>query len=491
MLTQTGLSSSKDENPGISTNTRDSASAPGITTGELEEVIADSDSPIVCNVCKVVSKLTYICKLCGGKSYCTVGCYQSDWFRHKFSCSLGRPIDATDNFVLACHANEFPDEDVASQYGFMCFASGVDRERLFKLYRRLVVDWSVSEDELRSAVEQDKLKEMLVFRCLQTRDPLTLADMHWLKGQEGFGVNGKGKGLGVIFKAAQRELLSPYERQLPFDELQPPEKRMALVFYVQIRNGFKPDVDEDNWINLGFCTAADPESEQQLAHAYGLLVDRCQFDEFWSAMVESRMVDLFRKHRLAYRVSQMRNFTDFMVIVKKRYQSVWELKRYTRMNISDPFRAVMVDYGFMNCENAHQRIQLRELYTEFFGRSEDEMKLHEACVAGRLWGFLESVLGGLSVTQKLLWNPYPLENGILMGMVMTDSVTMCPESMLEQVNAMNRDDGKEVTVVTIPDTEDKAMTKCIHDRIAFLGTGLTKRHRLGRDGKLITELTMY
>ena len=220
--------------------------------------------------------------------------------------------------MLACHANEIPlDDDVASQYGFRYFASMHDRWRLFKLYRRLVVDWSIDKDELRSAVGQNKLKEMLMFRCLQARDPSMLRDMQWLESEEGFGANGKGPGLGVGFEAAQRELLSPDERKVPIVELQPREKRQALVFYTQIRNGFKPDVDEDNWISLGFCTAADPESEQRLASAYGSLVERCPFDDFWNAMVESSMVELFSKYGLTGRILHMRNFKDFMGIVKK------------------------------------------------------------------------------------------------------------------------------------------------------------------------------
>ncbi|KIW97775.1 uncharacterized protein Z519_01359 [Cladophialophora bantiana CBS 173.52] len=169
-----------------------------------------------------------------------------------------------DYLVLACHANEFPlEDDVADN-----FTAG------------LVVDWRIDEDELRSAVEQNKLKEMLTFRCSQTQAPCMLRDVQWLSSAEGFGTSAKGPGLAVIFEAAQRELLSPDEQRVPIVDLQPPEKRQALVFYLQIRNGFMPNADEDNWISLGFCTAADPESEQRLASAYGSLVERCSFEEF-------------------------------------------------------------------------------------------------------------------------------------------------------------------------------------------------------------------
>ena len=69
-------------------------------------------------------------------------------------------------------------------------------------------------------------------------------------------------------------------------------------------------------------------------------------------MVESKVVELFNKYGLADRILHMRNFKDFMVIVKKWYQSAWELKRFTRMDVTNPFRAVVLDYGFWNCEDA-------------------------------------------------------------------------------------------------------------------------------------------
>ncbi|KAH8752838.1 hypothetical protein F5883DRAFT_621355 [Diaporthe sp. PMI_573] len=372
---------------------------------------------------------------------------------------------------------------------YVLIATGKDRSRLFELYRRLIIEWAIDEEELRAAVKQNRLKEMLTFRCRQTGDSVMLSDEQWLESQEGFGVNGKRQGLITVIEAAREELLSSDERKSPFTELQPPEKRNALLFYVQIRNGFKPDVDEDNWISLGFCTAPDAVSEDRLCSAYESLVGRCTFNEFWSSMAESGIVELFSKYGLAERILRMRNFKDFMAIVKKWYQSVWELKRFTRMNVSDPFRAVVVDYGFMNCKDARQRMQLRRIYQEFFERGEDEMRLHEACVAGKLASFLQSVFGGLLVPLDFLRNPYPLENYPLMGMV-THSVTMCPESALDQVRALKATRGDESMIIAIPDAEDEAHLRLLHDRAAFLGTGLGKRYYSGSDGRYITEFTM-
>ena len=377
---------------------------------------------------------------------------------------------------------------MAKIYGFMSFLNGKDRSRLFKLYRRLVMEWNIDEEELRAAVMQNRLKEMLTFRCRQIEDVDMLSDKEWLESQERFGVNGKSKGLITVLEAAQEELLTPNERKLPIAEIQPPEKRSALLFYIQIRNGFKPDVSEDNWILLGFCTAPNAISEDRLGSAYEALVGRCAFDEFVSSMIDSSIVELFRKYGLADRILRMRNFKEFMVMVKKWHHSVWELKRFTRMNGSDPFRAVVVDYGFMNCKEARQRMQLRSIYQEYFESGGDEMELHEACIAGKLASFLQSVFGRLLVPPESFSNPYPLENQLypLMGMV-TNSVIMCTESALDQVKALELAEGYESMIIAVPNAEDEAHVRFLHDRAASLGTGVGKRTYSCPDGGYITE----
>ncbi|PNP82367.1 hypothetical protein FNYG_04302 [Fusarium nygamai] len=446
--------------------------------------------PTGCPFCREAGELTYRCPKCGSATYCDIGCYRADWYQHKFSCALGRPIDAIDQLVLACHTNMYPEEeDVARKLGFMCFISGTDRSRLFELYRRLIVDLGVDENELRAALEQNKLKEMLIFRCGQTNDPSMLSDQNWLKAEEGFEVNGEHGGLITLIEAAQEELLSADDRKLPLAQLQPIEKRKVLLFYVQISNGFKPDADDDNWISLGLCTAPDAVSENQLCSAYASLIQHCTNDEFWNSMVKSSIVDLFEKHGLAHTILHMRNFKDHMAHVKKWYPSVWQLKRFTRIQEADPFRAVIVDYGFMNCTDARQRMQLRQIYQRYFNEEHDEMSLHKACISGELESFLKSVLGALSVPSQLLKNPYPLENSPLMGMV-TDSVIVCPESALDQIRGLDTVSESDSMIITVPDTEDEDHIRMFHERAAFLGTGLRRRHYSQEDGKYVTELRM-
>ena len=285
-----------------------------------------------------------------------------------------------------------------------------------------------------------------------------------------------------------RGFLSLEDRDIPFAELSPLEKRQAYIFYRQIWNGYVPDADEDNWISLGFCTAPDREGVSHLGDAYSSLVKRCQFEEFWRAMADATMIELFAKHGLGREIVGLRNFKDFMGVVAEWHQSVWELKRFTRMTDPDPIRAVVVDYGFMNCNTSRERALLREIYTDYFARGEDEMELHEACINGVLAKFLESVLGTLSVPHEVLANPYRLERRSHAGMV-ADRVVVCPESLVEDVTLIRRQDGRKGIILTIPDASDAAMREVIKDQAAFLDVGLRRLITL-RGDKNMEEFEM-
>jgi mannitol/fructose-specific phosphotransferase system IIA component (Ntr-type) len=73
-----------------------------------------------------------------------------------------------------------------------------------------------------------------------------------------------------------------------------------------------PNVDEDNWVYLGFCTSPNASQTQLLAQLYRLLMEKATFEEFWQARVSSTMVKLFQKHGLASNIHIMRNFESLM-----------------------------------------------------------------------------------------------------------------------------------------------------------------------------------
>lgn len=419
-----------------------------------------------CRQCGVWNDTLISCRKCYSVLYCDQACLKKDWIRHKFLCCLGRPLDVVDDFIRACHEETIPtDDDVAKAFGFCFFTSGVDRKRLFRLFCDLINKWGVSEEELRLAWKSHKLKELVQFRGLQVPCASIRNEVRWLVQQNGFG-SGVETSWEAVFETG-RHILGPSDCTVRWYTLRPREKLEAYVFWCQITNGYMPDVDEDNWIFLGFCTASNASQTKRLAQLYGLLIERANFEEFWQARVSSEMVELFQKHGLGDEIRTIRNFESLMSAMGTWYQSVWELKRFTRLSQPYPHRAVFVDYGFKNCQTPVARLSLRDAYTQFFKSGGDEMALHQACIENRLAGFLQSELGSLSFDAALLKSPYPLDGCDHMGMIVETGI-LCPESAYEEVKELQRAEGQEGVILTHPDKVDAAMRAALQDRAAFL-----------------------
>ncbi|KAI6359770.1 hypothetical protein MCOR25_006943 [Pyricularia grisea] len=441
----------------------------------------------LCTLCKEACKPGNACTKCGNALYCSVDCRNSDWIRHKYACSLGRPLDATDDLMRCCHADDYLelDQDASKEFGFMCLGRAPDRLFLFEIYRTLIVDLGVEEEELREAVRLDKLKEMLIRRCRQTNDAKMINFAKWLESKEGFRANGDGPGIQSMLDAAQEKLLGPEDRKVPLIDLEPAEKRNAVVFYTQILNGFQPAADEDNWIDLGFCAATDSSAELRLYQAYAALVEACTFDEFWRAVADCSMVALFQKHGLHERISGMRAFEVLMATPYT--HSVWHLKRFTRVNDPQPHRAVTVDYGFYKCESVHERMRLKDTYRTLFERGVDGLELHEACISGNLAGFVESALGDMPIPRRLVQNPYPLEDCPHAGMTAGAVVSVPASQMGAYLNRSERP--KNAMLCPIPDDCDDELRKTLHDNAVFRGAQLRKRYTIV-DGQLFQELSL-
>lgn len=88
------------------------------------------------------------------------------------------------------------------------------------------------------------------------------------------------------------------------------------------------------------------------------------------------MVALFDKYGLGHAIAELRNFGTLMNVVGIWHQSVWELKRFTLLPTIEPMQAAALDYGFCNCQTPQERMDLRQIYAEFFARGGDEMGLH-------------------------------------------------------------------------------------------------------------------
>jgi hypothetical protein len=336
------------------------------------------------------------------------------------------------------------------------------------LYRKLITIGKVSDVELREALHTNDLKEVILYRGSQLPSWLMADDLDWLRSQNGFAAN------SVTDFAQIIESIQDLPGLRPLNEIQCREKQHAAMFYCQPRNGYLPDVDEDNWLDLGFCTARSQEQYRSIGTLYRMLIDVCAFEEFWKAMQDATMIELFRRHGLSSQVGSLHNFLALMQIVGKWHQSVWELMRFILTNDREPIRTVHVDYGVQNCQSPHDRSSLRTVYHRYFSLEHDELELHQACIEGTLSAFLRSKLGELPLDSGVFSNPYPLEGCNHMGLVAT-KVVICTESSYALVRDSLRAEGNDSVLWTIPDICDLDMKSAMQDRAANLAGHLTTR----------------
>lgn len=295
--------------------------------------------PTTCSYCKAQANSFVLCSRCDSGIYCNSACRKAHWWEHKFVCRLGRSIDVADYLVRFCQNRDYPqDNEVATVFGFRHFISATDRLQLFRLYCKLVNVGGVDDEELRKAWRNDELKEFILFRGSQLPPGIIKEELDWFRMHDRFAANST-TDFGQILDTA-RDVLNSSEEDDPLNQLDSEAKQHAYMFYCQIRNGYVPDADEDNWLELGFCTAQGQSGLQRIAETYKALIERCTFTEFWRAMEDSTMVKLFNKYGLGPNIKALRNFEALLDDVGKWHQSVWELKRFTLLGGHEPMRAI-------------------------------------------------------------------------------------------------------------------------------------------------------
>jgi hypothetical protein len=428
-----------------------------------------------CASCKETCTPLVTCRDCGSVSYCGLSCSRQHKSQHKFHCRLGRPIDEADTLVELCHLKSFPgqDEDVATAFGFLHFTLASEQSRLFEIYCKLVNVGKVGDDELRTAWKSNQLKTFIQFRGSQLPPEIIGEDLEWFSLHKDFAA-GSVKGVSGLWRSMPELLASD-----GLDGVDPRQKELAATFYCQIRDGYGPHADADNWLLLGFCTAESSSQFTLIGHFYQHLTWSCTFAEFCRAMDISKMAELFDKYGLRKQTQKLRNLRLLLKSVSRWHQSVWDLKRFTMSNGPLPVPAVAEDYGFSNChDGAGQRLELRAYYSAYFAKGLDEMALHRACVDGNLASFLVSVLGAPPFPSAVLLNSYPLPGCGHMGLIAKETPIFCTESDYLVVSEKLKADGNDAVVWTIPDEEDDRMQSLMADRAAHINGSMSVKRTM-------------
>jgi hypothetical protein len=200
-----------------------------------------------------------------------------------------------------------------------------------------------------------------------------------------------------------------------------PRERANFFFFRSMLGLCHPSPELDLWVHFGFCACYDESEEQFLSFTYGMLVDRCTYDEFLTAYSDSKIIQLLDAKGLRGRRIIHPYLEDVLSGSPVMFKSVWFLKKhvqYTKSVRSDLIPSVRVDYGFMNCTSDREYQDLKDLYKNIFERRyTNPLELHQACLSGSLYDYVLGLFPEMKGKKKraakfrrLLRNLYPLPN---------------------------------------------------------------------------------
>ncbi|KAF9002429.1 hypothetical protein BDQ17DRAFT_1356845 [Cyathus striatus] len=172
-----------------------------------------------------------------------------------------------------------------------------------------------------------------------------------------------------------------------------------------------PNPIQPEWINFGFCTCKQLEEEVRLGGCYRMLLHNCTFNEFCDAFINATLFQQLKFFGVSKDLPP--HLEDFLRSRLMRY-SVWDLKQFVVADGSqvEPAMSITVDYGLINCKNDDDKNELKAVYNAYFSASNgDPVTLHQACIQGKLFDHVGSVVKKLPKKfKKLMRNMYPLPN---------------------------------------------------------------------------------
>ncbi|KAI6165506.1 hypothetical protein EDD17DRAFT_1690553 [Pisolithus thermaeus] len=380
-------------------------------TSEPSEILRLSGE---CKNCE--GKTSRRCSKCRGPWLCSERC-EDEWggHGHTFNCAIGRPLDTADYLVRACwtHSLDDLDEDAKEDFRFANFLSAQDVHRLFGVYASLVRHMGVGSRDLHKWQEEGTLTENIIakFEVIpeSSRDrgyyPWFCQNLHVFNSRGG----------PPDFFAVARPYLDPEDREKGPHQLVPDAKRKSFVLYALLLNGYHPDPsiesEKDLYFEFGFVTGCGSEGELVLPRVYQSLIPRCSFTEFWTAFESKNLVALMDAKGLGPMRKGVQHLETFMKIDSNEpCPTVWRLRLFVLSPGVDPLPSVAADYGFFNCQTIEEKFSLKEVYKELLeSPGVDPMKLHAACIKGKLYAFAHEHKPNLQQRfKRIMTNRYPL-----------------------------------------------------------------------------------
>jgi hypothetical protein len=373
-----------------------------------------------CSICK--KPTNKCCSRCKAKYYCSPLCQKTDYANHKLNC----PLRSADILVKNAFNDEIPtNKAVLYEYGFGNCLRREERDKsmLLGLYIGLIKVIGCSASQIHSWWESGELslnikKAYNDAGCTSGYYEWFLKNEHLLQGLRKYEGEKSDKALTDKHHAMVMEVIKPYlsehDQTVSIESL-PESKRNVVALYIMILLESIPRVEHDCWIDFGFCTCKvgqdhlGEEEEIRLYELYRELIVRkgCKIDEFNDAYVSGSVVDLLK--RKCDNCSWLLENRIEVFGYRKTMHSVYLLKQYVLSESVGLKPPVMADYGFMNCRTEDEKRQLKQMYKKLVKSPQfDPRNLHKACVAGKIFNYVRSIIPNEVLKPKLLKNLYPL-----------------------------------------------------------------------------------
>lgn len=371
--------------------------------------------------CTEESPSLQACSGCHKVEYCSPTCQKEDWKIHRLFCLPPSKLTSADRLALAAFKDIIPeDPDVLCDFGFARTQLQCSKNWLLGLFQGMIKHGGI---DLRN-IHKERLAGTLVEYIKKFYEPMPVdargSYYPWfLKNQH---LLAPPKFLDTFSIPTDNSLQhawwfigGPVTRTLPQikAELQtwPKEKQQCFSFVQMLLHaGFQLSPDHSEWIYFGFCGCDSPAKETKLWAAYVKLIGASSFDQFYAAYNSCSLPTLFSAHGLPITNPFILDVLGGTTIPNAK-KSVWKLKQFVLGDYQGLVPSVTSDYGFMNCRAEEEIYALKQVYRCMFtGADTNPLKLHEACLRGKLLEYARQVTQVGAEVAPLMKNMYPLQN---------------------------------------------------------------------------------
>ncbi|CAE7120563.1 unnamed protein product [Rhizoctonia solani] len=380
--------------------------------------------PGECDHCDTEQSSLSVCSGCHNAWYCGAECQKAHWKSHRIWCLHPSKLTSADRLAIAAYKDFLPNEhdiQVLRDYGFARAQVPRSENWLLGLFQGIIkygqVDPRVIHRQWLAGTLIDYIKSFYEKIPAYARGdyyPWFLKNQHLL-GPPKFTNTSPVSNEDSIQKTwlftggLASDKLDGIKSQI---QGWSKEKQQAFRFVLfLLHTGFQLSPDHSEWVDFGFCGCTTRDEEAKLWDSYVKLVKKVSFENFYAAYNSSSFSALFLENGLAITNPFVLDVLSGTPHVKK---SVWDLKQFALGDYQKLIPSVTIDYGFMNCgdlespEAENIIHSLRQVYGRIFMAPDaDPLKLHEACLQGKLFLYAQQVAQVDAKFAPLMKNIYP------------------------------------------------------------------------------------